>query len=746
MKAHRHSSDVLGCHHRSLVAWPLPGCRATAFTYKLEFQSAELETPSTNNISQRIPISSLKHFKMVATRSRTQPKEEEAIAGGGIKAPARRGRAKKAESEVKEEAKPNTATKKAVPKGKAKAVAKKEPELEPEPELEQETEVQEEAPKVETKKPAPRGRAKAATKTEPEPETKVAKRSTRAAPVPTPAQSTIMTKTRKTSQTKAKTETAAPKKLAKKAELEEKPKTRGRKGSGSKKQVKAEEEKQLATVVEVTAEAEEQSAAIEDEKQGETAAQQVTLKPGVESPKVQQPSKLPLPAQPASPTKSTSPSHSMKGSPLKPATTLNFRSSVLASPEKSLGSPRKPPVAPKLLNSPPRSRSGSPFRISHIEAPSVRRFNIQSPFRPPLLRPVASESQLSLSARKQVLIAPSVVQRPSTSAGPSAGTSPTKSSLKAPGMLSPKKSVSFDHGTPEKIEAPLSAPETPKAMTIECQAVGLTEVQEQTQEPVQALPPPTPKPQILTGLTFYVDVRDHRTGADASALFTPLLLDLGAAVVPTWSSNSDAVTHVLFKDGDIMTLEKVVAAAGSVKAVNIGWILDCEREGKRLADEGYEIDLSPVLGAITPKALINTPRSMKSAKSVSVVATPTAKKTPAREVMAEIEFPTIAGLRIKTPSFAASNGAAETTTPFVPGANPNAILTTVDEMDKENLSPVITNANAEQTPLMQKSCPAKQERKPLFAVNVIGEKDGMTPLKRKLLGAKRRETMAPKMG
>lgn len=219
-------------------------------------------------------------------------------------------------------------------------------------------------------------------------------------------------------------------------------------------------------------------------------------------------------------------------------------------------------------------------------------------------------------------------------------------------------------------------------------------------------------------------------------LFTPLLIDLGATVIPTWSSNANAVTHVLFKDGDLMTLEKVVASAGAVKAVNIGYPLDCEREGKMLDESGYLIDLPSVQGLETPGKHSHggTPRSVKMK---SAAATPAqVQKTPAREVMGEIEFPTIAGLRIKTPSFAASKGAATATTPFVPSASAMALVGV--EEDKENVTPV-------PTPLLQKSCPAKQEQKPLFAVNV-GEREEMTPVKKRVLGTKRRETMMPKFG
>jgi hypothetical protein len=63
---------------------------------------------------------------------------------------------------------------------------------------------------------------------------------------------------------------------------------------------------------------------------------------------------------------------------------------------------------------------------------------------------------------------------------------------------------------------------------------------------------------MLTGCVFYVDVKSV-DGADAGQFFKPLLEELGAEIVPSWTSNSMGVTHVLFKDGDDRTLEKVVA-------------------------------------------------------------------------------------------------------------------------------------------------------------------------------------------
>jgi len=682
--------------------------------------------------SDHINLSPIIFLKMVATRSHKQPKEEEPMletaAGGGIKAPARRVRAKKVEPETNDEEKPKITSKKAVSKSRAKTVAKKEPEQEPEADAQAE-----ELPKVEAKKPAPRSRAKAAAKPQPDPEIKVTKRSTRAAaPSLEPSEPVVtVAKTRKTSQTKGKAEVTT-KAVLKSSESEEKPKGRGRKPSASKKQTKKQDEKQLPTVEEDLPESQVTPASNSQEHEDALQAGPVIEK--ITTPIMSPSSKIPRNPlgsptksnKPSSPVRSFDASHSamspsrsiIKDSPPKLSASMNpFRSSVLSSPDKTLGSPRKPAVQQKQLLSPAKPRRGSPFRISHLDAPSARRFNIQSPFAAPRLRPAASESQLAQAARHHAVFAAPPAQRPSTSAGPSAATSPAKSSLRPAGALSPKKSVTFHGAAP--------APATPQPAAF-------------AQPAALAAPPPTPRPQVFAGLSFVVDVRDHRSGADASGLFAPLLVELGARVERAWASSADDVTHVLFKDGDLLTLEKVVAARGAVLAVNVGYALDCEREGCRLDEGPYLIDLASVPGLCTPA---------KSSASASAVGSPAVAKsvarTPLRETLAEIEFPTIAGLRIKTPSFVASKGAAAATTPFVMGAAGSVGLGMVDEEDKENASP--TPANMADTPILQKSCPAKQEHKPLFSFS--SAKDAtMTPLKMKLMGAKRRETMMPSFG
>jgi hypothetical protein len=92
----------------------------------------------------------------------------------------------------------------------------------------------------------------------------------------------------------------------------------------------------------------------------------------------------------------------------------------------------------------------------------------------------------------------------------------------------------------------------------------------------------------LRGAVVYVDV--HTTeGEDASGIFIELLQQMGARCIRNWSWNprvsvspeEDAssvngkvgITHVVFKDGGVRTLEKVRQARGLVKCVGVGWVL-----------------------------------------------------------------------------------------------------------------------------------------------------------------------------
>lgn len=101
----------------------------------------------------------------------------------------------------------------------------------------------------------------------------------------------------------------------------------------------------------------------------------------------------------------------------------------------------------------------------------------------------------------------------------------------------------------------------------------------------------TPSQQALRGAVVHVDV--HTTeGEDASGIFVELLQQMGARCVKSWPWNPHSslspvegqdpnetnakvgITHVVYKDGGLRTLEKVKQAAGLVKCVGVGWVLE----------------------------------------------------------------------------------------------------------------------------------------------------------------------------
>jgi hypothetical protein len=132
-------------------------------------------------------------------------------------------------------------------------------------------------------------------------------------------------------------------------------------------------------------------------------------------------------------------------------------------------------------------------------------------------------------------------------------------------------------------------------------------------------------PALLKGAVVYVDVHTSE-GADASSIFVELLAQMGARCVKGWSWNPTqhstagtspagqrfGITHVVYKDGGVRTMEKVRATNGMVKCVGVSWVLDCERENKWLDETPYLIDTSivPRGGArrrksMEPRALAN---------------------------------------------------------------------------------------------------------------------------------------------
>lgn len=132
---------------------------------------------------------------------------------------------------------------------------------------------------------------------------------------------------------------------------------------------------------------------------------------------------------------------------------------------------------------------------------------------------------------------------------------------------------------------------------------------------------------VLQGAVVYTDVHTME-GADASGIFVELLTQMGARCVKSWNWNPHnslspvdgvepketriGITHVVYKDGGVRTLEKVREANGLVKCVGVGWVLDCERADKWLDESDYAVDLSMVprggqkrRKSMEPRALAN---------------------------------------------------------------------------------------------------------------------------------------------
>ena len=167
------------------------------------------------------------------------------------------------------------------------------------------------------------------------------------------------------------------------------------------------------------------------------------------------------------------------------------------------------------------------------------------------------------------------------------------------------------------------------------------------QSPVRSTPARSAKKPatnlVLQGAVVYADVHTME-GADASGIFIELLTQMGARCVKSWNWNPRTslspvdgaepketkvgITHVVYKDGGVRTLEKVREANGLVKCVGVGWVLDCERANKWLDEADYAVDLTMIprggqkrRKSMEPRALSNINGSVvkldSSASSVS---------------------------------------------------------------------------------------------------------------------------------
>lgn len=257
--------------------------------------------------------------------------------------------------------------------------------------------------------------------------------------------------------------------------------------------------------------------------------------------------------------------------------------------------------------------------------------------------------------------------------------------------------------------------------------------------PSTKMPPRSPSPiksprksigsnnGVLTGAVVYVDV--HTTeGEDASGIFIELLQQMGARCVKNWAWNPRAsllpesaveqhkdgrvgITHVIYKDGGVRTLEKVRHAAGLVKCVGVGWVLDCERENKWLDETDYAVDstIIPRGGAkrrksMEPRALSNVNGTLISSSTAAAARrksgiTPSSSEEP--------HTPTTTRTRkYDTPS--ARDRIYQT--PKTPGTG-YGFRFNMD--DYAGMSPA-TPFYLSRAKLVQQTCPPKQTRQGIF--------------------------------
>ncbi|KAI1932232.1 hypothetical protein LOZ65_000818 [Ophidiomyces ophidiicola] len=138
---------------------------------------------------------------------------------------------------------------------------------------------------------------------------------------------------------------------------------------------------------------------------------------------------------------------------------------------------------------------------------------------------------------------------------------------------------------------------------------------------------------VLQGAVVYADIHT-KEGADASGIFVELLTQMGARCVKSWNWNPRislspvdgvepkgskiGITHVVFKDGGVRTLEKVRQANGVVKCVGVNWVLDCERSNKWLDEVEYAVDTAMIPRGGQKRRKSMEPRSLGNSNGTVV--------------------------------------------------------------------------------------------------------------------------------
>ncbi|KAL4815406.1 hypothetical protein BDW67DRAFT_185686 [Aspergillus spinulosporus] len=261
----------------------------------------------------------------------------------------------------------------------------------------------------------------------------------------------------------------------------------------------------------------------------------------------------------------------------------------------------------------------------------------------------------------------------------------------------------------------------------------------------------------LRGAVVYVDV--HTTeGEDASGIFVELLQQMGARCIRNWSWNPRVsvspdeeassvngkvgITHVVFKDGGVRTLEKVRQARGLVKCVGVGWVLDCESRNEWVDEAPYTVDSSiiPRGGAkrrksMEPRALSNVNGTL--VKTSAVVSSSSRRPSMAAGSTSRNATPLLRNDH-STPDdirgYESGHADAEYKfwqTPRTPSAA--ALGYNIDSI---GMSPATPYYLSQRSKLVQQTCPPKQTRQGLFSR--ASEDAPSRQLKSKLEAARRK--------
>ncbi|KAI9766631.1 MAG: hypothetical protein M1840_006442 [Geoglossum simile] len=277
-------------------------------------------------------------------------------------------------------------------------------------------------------------------------------------------------------------------------------------------------------------------------------------------------------------------------------------------------------------------------------------------------------------------------------------------------------------------------------------------------------------PETLKGAIVHVDVHTAE-GADASGIFIELLTQMGARCVKQWNWNPSnnvpatadsselgfgiggsnegireagtsggikiGITHVVFKDGGVRTLQKVRESKGVVVCVGVNWVLDCEREQKWLNEEDYAVDLSNIprgghrrRKSMEPRALANINGNLVPCDLPG----PRASMSPTKEFLTFSSPPPVPMERRER---------RESNIPKLPTTPLQQTTTSYgDDGDMSPLSPT-TPYFLKPTEMMQRTCPPKA----MGGTGRLVFLDKDEGVRRRLLLARRKSLQwAPKVG